>query len=290
MTQTDFPIRELYHGLIKRCLEPEEWQLVNQFIEQYKLTGFINEILHQVEHLIDGVQSTGNLNVEEVKTIAYRSLKKFNQFIRQLGDKEEKSALKGHLSKVVRGIMIEIHQRVPMHAREVQMAIEQGMEQAVFVERYDKGDFEQHLQLDYKDVSKARVSVEKGSDYLVWHHQKANLNRLIYLLQNDYGCIKSGNDFKGLFDNPDGKGKIKWDNKKTDLLIILFRELYDRKWITLKRGKGLWKVIKNRIMDFDKNNLTMDFAKRLNKLKAKNPANTGAARDAKEILSAIKIN
>jgi hypothetical protein len=144
------------------------------------------------------------------------------------------------------------------------------MQQAVLIEEYDRRDFENYLQLDYLDISKRKVSVvieSETKEYLTWNHKKANLKRLIHLLKNDYDCLKSQNDFSTLFDNPDNKTKIKWNGNKPDFLVLLFSLLYDKRYIEIKRGKGLWKIIKSRFVDFDKNFFGFDFPKKLNKLK-----------------------
>lgn len=291
MRKTGLSILEIYQHVLSMCLESDERLLVDKFIQKHQIDHFLNELINQIQGLIDVADDSNALNIEEIKTIAYKILKKFNLFIKTINDLKEKDAIKNHLVKVLRGILIEIHQKAPQFSVEIKMAISHGMQQAVFVEQYNKEDFEKYFQLDYIDISLSKVSIKSivPKPYLVWKHGKANLKELCHLLSNDYDCIKSQNDFETLFDNPDKTNIIKWNSTKADLLIFLFNRLYLDNLIEIKRGKGLWKILKIRFVDFDKNTFKVDFAKRLNKLKADLESNPLIIKELDEIINKIKV-
>lgn len=287
-------IREIYRRVTERCLEPQEISEVVNFTVDNKLDQFTEDLINKIEALIQSVQNGLPLDLEEIKTIGYSILKKFNSSLKPIQSGEEKSAIKKILAKLARGFLAEIHHRSPTYGKEIKKAIAMGMEQAIDVEEYDRKDFERYLQLDYTDIEGKQISIETGKssatqpkEYLKWNHEKADLRKLVHLLVEDYDCIKSINDFTTLFDNPDSTTKIKWNLKKIDLLILLFDYLYDNGIIEIKRGKGLWKVLVFRMMDFGKNPLPGKFAKRLDKLKVINLSESTAHKELEQIKSTL---
>jgi hypothetical protein len=285
-------IRQLYEYILDRCFENNERLIIEAFLIKHNLTTNIEEIIEQIELLIKKASTDKSINIEAIKTIAYKILKQFNTSIKSIHEEDEKKIIKSHLSKLARCILVEVQQKAPGYAEKIKEAIRNGMRQAVLVEQYDMEDFENYLRLDYLDISQSKVSVvsiQENGEYLNWNEKKANLKNLIHLLKNDYDCLKSQNDFAALFNSPDNTTKIKWNRNKTDFLILLFSLLYERKYIEIKRGKGLWKVVKCRFVDFDKNSFDFDFTKRLHKLNAGSPTKANMEKDLEAIEKEIKI-
>lgn len=285
-------IRELYEYILDRCFENNERLIIEAFLIKHNLTNNVEEIINQIEVLIKSASTDKRINIEAIKTIAYKILKQFNTSIKSIHEEGEKKIIKSHLSKLARCILVEVQQKAPSYAEKIKEAISHGMRQAVLVEQYDMEDFENYLQLDYLDISQSKVSIVSipvNGEYLIWDHKKANLKNLIHLLKNDYDCLKSQNDFAALFNNPDNTTKIKWNRSKTDFLILLFSFLYERKYVEIKRGKGLWKVIKCRFVDFDKNSFDFDFTKRLHKLNIGLTMKGNMEKDLEAIEKEIKI-
>jgi hypothetical protein len=286
-------VESLYRHLIIRCLDQDEQSIFLEFINKFKLDEFINSIIKQIEDIIHDVTINNSIKADEIKTIAYTSLKKINERLKQIESQNEKEKLKKLISKLAKAIILEIEQQSPSHAAPVKMAISQGLEQAIKLEGYDKKDFEAHLKIDYNDISKVQISVVASSsitEYLLWDNQKANLKALIHLLLNDYDCIKSKAEFGSLFEQTQNKKNVRWSSKKTDFLILLINSLYKEGYIKIKNGKGIWKVIMSSFVDFDKNPFTFNPTKRLNILNNKESLKSPLAKDIREILDSIKVD
>jgi hypothetical protein len=286
------PIAEIYQQIIVRCLDRDEQLQVFTFIQKSDLEVFINDSIDHVESITQDVRVANKLKADQIKTIAYSFLKRFNKAIAAVEDQLEKTQLKKLLVKIANGILFEIQQQSPGYADHVRKAIEQGLEQAVAIEGYDKKDFENYFQINYTDISTLTVTITKEAEfteYFNWNHKKANLQKLISLLHKDYYCLRSKTEFESLFDSPQNKDLVRWDINKSDLLIVLIHQLYEADWIILKGGKGLWKIIKGRIVDFDKNPLEIDFAKRLNIIKGNKRLKAFLAADIDKIMDYIKI-
>jgi len=283
-------IAEIYQHIVARCLNMVEQKMVFDFIQQGNLDQFISEGIEKLESIVHNVKKSDQLKANQIKTIAYSFLKRFNEELVKIQQAEEKELLKKLLAKIAKGIVIEIQQEAPTHAFQIKRSIEQGFEQAVLLEGYNQKDFENYFQLGYTDVSKVGVSVTnvKVMERLIWDDKKANLEKLALLLKNDYSCIKSKNEFLSFFNGPDQK-VIHFDRKRFDLLIFLIHKLYDKSIIRLKGGKGLWRLVSVRFADF--NNKPMDFnpAKRLHSLKGKKVLKSALEKDVEEILEYIQV-
>ena len=215
-------IKELYEYILDRCLENNERLVIETFLTRHHLSTNIEEIITQIELLIKNASTDKRINMEALKTIAYKILKQFNNSIKSIHEEGEKKIIKSNLSKLARCILVEVQQKAPAYAEKIKEAISNGMRQAVIVEQYDMEDFENYLQLDYLDISQSKitvVSISENREYLIWDDKKANLKNLIHLLKNDYDCIKSQNDFATLFNQPDNTTKIKWNRNKTEFLL-----------------------------------------------------------------------
>lgn len=291
------PIAEIYQHIVARCLNPAENVLVFEFVQQGDLHGFIENSIAEIEVIVHDLRASNNLKVDKIKTIAYSFLKKFNEQLSKVEETEKKELLKKLLVKIARGIMLEIQQQAPSYVDQVRISIEHGLAQAVYVEGYNQKDFENYFQLNYTDISKTEITITtiptpviiEISEYLLWDHKKANINSFIYLLQNDYACIKSKAEFQSLFDQQTRKELVRWDGKQTDLLILLTNRLYELGYIQLKGGKGLWKLVLNRFVDFDKNPLDIEPAKRLSLLKGKKSLKPALVEDVERIINHIKV-
>ena len=205
----------------------------------------------------------------------------------------EKVKIKYLLGKLTRGLMVEISHRTPTYGAEIKNAIEKGMEQAIAVEEYNKEDFELYYPLDETDLRGKTISIEPTprpvgpKEYFIWNLPKDDLKEVVRLLLNDYDCLRSQNDFHSLFEGPDVQTKIKWNASKIDLLILLFDFLLSEEIVEIKRGKGYWKVLKYRLVDFDKNPLSGNFAKRLDKLNQTDASSSVVHSELEQIKSTL---
>lgn len=284
------PVTAIYYEIVDRCLEPDETTILTNFLQSNNLNSFIDETIAAIEKIIESTRLDNFLKSSAIKTIAYKALKKFNNVIKQL-EGEEKLLIKALLSKIAKGILLETAQQAPFYAADIKRAIHDGFSQAVLLEGYDKDDFNAYMQLDYINISSVPVvvtSVTKQAEYLVWTYTPEAKEELFRLLFHDYNCIKSMHEIKTLFDQPDANSPVKWNNDKIDMLVLLFKALLDRKWMAIRRGKGIWTVLGNRIVDFRKNPFTINFTKRLYALRKNPTLNNSASIEVAQIIQHLQ--
>lgn len=284
-------IRQVYFSLLRRCFTAEEKQFVESFLTTHNLSGFVEETLEQVEKIAALSDSIKPVDLDDIKTIAYHTLKAFNTAIATIKQETEKARIKELLSKFGNLLQMEISQRTSQNYPEVSKSVIDGLAQAVHTEKYNPEDFKQHFPSGDIDISKKEITVELGTnkkEFLIWDEHKADLNQCARLLSNDYFYFKSINEFKSLFNDPYGSTTLKCEDGKINNLILFFEKLWDEDIIILKGGNGFWLNLERRLVDYRKQPFDFPFRKRAYNLHAKSPTEPIILKELEQILASIK--
>lgn len=291
MEQPAVNIRQIYFSLLRRCFMPDEKEFVDSFVRKHNLSSFIEETLKQVEAIAELSNKEIPLDLDEIKTISYHSLKTFNTAIATIQEQEEKERIKSLLSKFANLIQMEISQRTSLNYPEVNKSIADGLTQAVHTERYNETDFKQHFPAKDIDIREKEVTVEletKRKEYLVWDDKRADLDECARLIATDYFYFKSINEFKKIFNDATGKSILKCEEGKINYLILLFEKLWNEDIIILKGGNGFWLHLQQRLVDFRKKPFDFPFRKRAYNLHAKSPVEPIIIKELGQIIQRIK--
>ncbi len=291
MEQPAVNIRQIYYSLLRRCFTPDEKQFVDDFVLRHNLSIFIDETLSQVETIAELSNKAIPLDLDEIKTISYQTLKTFNTAIASITEQEEKEKLKSLLSKFANLLQMEISQRTSLNYPEVSKSITDGLAQAVHTERYNASDFKEHFPSGDINIRDSVVTVELGTDrkeYLVWDDQMADLDECVRLITQEYFYTKSVNDFKKIFKDPYGDSVLKIEEGKINHMILLFERLWDEEIIILKGKNGFWLFLQHRLVDFRKQPFDFPFRKKPYYLRTKSPATPIILNEIDQIMQRIR--
>lgn len=291
MEQSAVNIRQIYDALLQRSFSDEEKIFIENFIAKYELAEFLDSSIKKIETLAELSNSDNPIDINEVKTITYLALKKPNSAIATISDPIEKKKAKELLSKLGRIIHSEISQRTGMHHPEIRLAIEEGLDQAVHTEQYDKTDFEVYFPAADINIKGSKVTITKEKErkeYLLWDSTKANLAECARLIFTDYYYTRSINDFKLLFTDRFGQAILKCEPDKLDRLLLLFEKLRKEKIIQLKGGNAFWVHLKLRLVDKCKNPFDLDFRRKVSKLRLKSDTYTQIFSELNQIVEKIR--
>lgn len=286
-------IQQIYFSLLRRCFTPDEKEFVDNFVRKHNLSSFIEETLKEVENIAELSNKEIPVDLDEIKTISYHTLKTFNTAISSIQEQNEKEQIKSLLSKFGNLLQMEISQRTSLNYPEVSKSIIDGLTQAVHAEKYNESDFKQHFPSSDIDIREKEVIVELGTkrkEYLIWDEKKASLDECAQLIVNDYFYFKSANEFKSLFNDPYGNSILKCEEGKINYLILLFEKLWDNDIIILKGGNGFWLHLEQRLVDFRKKSFDFPFRKRSYNLETKFPVGQIILKELEQIIQRIKRN
>ena len=284
-------IRQIYYLLLRRCFTSDEKQFVDDFILKHNLSTFIEETLTQVERIAELSNKSIQVDLDEIKTISYHTLKTFNTAITSIQEAQEKDRIKSLLSKFGSLLQMEISQRASLNYPEVSKSIMNGLTQAVHAEKYNESDFKQHFPSNDIDIREKQVTIELDSnrkEYLVWDDSKGDLTECSQLLTVEYFYFKSINEFKNIFNDPYRKSILKCEEGKINHMILLFERLWDEDIIILKGGNGFWLHLERRLVDFRKNPFDFPFRKRAYNLQTKFSSGPVILRELDQIIKRIK--
>lgn len=296
MEQRAVNIRHIYDSLLLRCFTTNEKQVVDDFIVRNDLSEFIHITLNQIEKIAELSNKSIPVDLDEIKKIAYQTLKTFNTAIARIQELEEKIKIKKLLGKFGVLLQMEISQRTANLFPDVISSIDDGLKQAIHAERYDENDFRHYVQPQktLKDdviVTDKEVTIIQETDrkeHLMWNNAKANLDKCIKLITKDYFYIKSGNEFRKLFDDTQAEVEIICHDGRINYLIVLFDSLWDKDIIALKGANGFWMHLKNRLVDFRKNQFDFDFKKKAHYLRTKAPSRHMIINEINQIIENIR--
>lgn len=292
MEQSAVNIRQIYNALLQRSFTDEEKIFIENFIVKYELTDFLNTSIKKIETLTELSNTESPIDISEVKTIAYLVLKRPNSAIATIDDPIEKKKAKQLLSKLGRIIHSEISQRTSKHHPEISQAIEEGLDQAIHTEQYDKTDFQIYFPSSDINIKGSKVTIteeKERKEYLLWDSDKANLDECARLIFTDYYYTRSVNDFKSLFADRFGQSILKCDPDKLERILLLFERLRKEKFIQLKGGNAFWLHIKSRLVDKCKNPFDVDFRRKVSKLRSKSPTYAKILNELDQIIDKIRI-
>jgi len=284
-------IRQIYYSLLRRCFTPDEKQFVDSFVLKHKLSSFIEATLKEVEKVSELNNKDVPVDLDEIKTISYHTLKTFNTSISTIKEHQEKERIKSLLSKFANLLQMEISQRTSVNYPEISKTILEGLMQAVHAEKYNESDFKQYFPSSDIDIRERAVTVDLGTkrkEYLIWDNDKADIDECIRLLIDEYFYIKSIIEFKSIFNDPYCNSLLKCEDGKINHLILLFERLWDEDIIILKGGNGFWLHLEGRMVDFRKKPFDFPFRKRAYYLQTKFPASKIIIRELDQIISRIK--
>ncbi len=291
MEQPAVNIRQIYYSLLRRCYTSDERLFVDSFVLKHSLTFFIEETLQQVEHLAELSNKAIPVDLNEIKTLSYETLKTFNTAVATMQDQEEKERVKNLLSKFANLLQMEISQRTSLNFPEVTKSIKEGLKQAVHTEKYNKSDFKQHFPSHDINITDSVVTVEletEKKEYLVWDDSMADLEECIRLIIEQYFYIKSANDFKKIFNDPYCDSQLKIEDGKINHMILLFERLWDEDIIILKGKNGFWLLLERRLVDFQKKPFDFPFRKRAYNLNNKFSIGANIIKELDQIVNRIK--
>jgi len=282
--------------LLQRCFTTDEKEVVDTFIVRNDLSQFIHSTLNQIGKIAELSNKSIPVDLDDIKTIAYQTLKTFNTAIARIQDLEEKVKIKKLLGKFGVLLQMEITQRTGTLYPDVISSIDNGLKQAIHAERYDEDDFKQYIQSenvlrDDINVSDNEVTITQETDrkeQLLWNNTKASLDKCIKLITKDYFYIKSGNEFKKLFSEASNDIQIICHDGKIHNLIVLFDSLWDADVIILKGSNGFWMHLKSKVVDFRKKQFDFDFKKKAHYLRTKAPTRQMILNEIKQIMENIR--